>query len=204
MRGSSTRTTATCAGWLGKPRGAAGHGLPAPTEGHQIVIWADLHFDEDRIRLAAKPAVGRASKTMNAEFQAPLAQGDDAGNDDGVRGRPRRTAGRSRGGWEPPCTDLTGPWHAVLGNHDFTRFLWREKALGDRPHVDEPRKSPPTVATRMHVKSDMHRPPQRQGDFHHPRRAREAVETHVLSTCTTDAVRAPRLTRWRPTARQPS
>ena len=32
--------------------------------------------------------------------------------------------------WKPPCADLPGPWHAVLGNHDFTRFLGREKPLG--------------------------------------------------------------------------
>ena len=34
------------------------------------------------------------------------------------------------GRWRPPCADLPGPWHAVLGNHDFTRILGREKALG--------------------------------------------------------------------------
>ena len=30
----------------------------------------------------------------------------------------------------PPCAELPGPSHAVLGNHDFTRFLGREKAPG--------------------------------------------------------------------------
>ena len=34
------------------------------------------------------------------------------------------------GRWRTPCADLPGPWHAVLGNHDFTRILGREKALG--------------------------------------------------------------------------
>ena len=34
------------------------------------------------------------------------------------------------GRWRPPCAELPGPWRAVLGNHDFTRILGREKALG--------------------------------------------------------------------------
>ena len=34
------------------------------------------------------------------------------------------------GRWHPPCAELPGPWRAVLGNHDFTRILGREKALG--------------------------------------------------------------------------
>ena len=102
--------------------------LPAPTEGHQIVIWADLHFDEDRIRLAAnRPWAG--VKTMNAELRRRWRDAMTPGTTMVCAGDlgGRRTLTR---GWEPPCTGLTGPWHAVLGNHDFTWILWREKALG--------------------------------------------------------------------------
>ena len=34
------------------------------------------------------------------------------------------------GRWKPPCDDLPGRKIVVLGNHDFTRFRWRERALG--------------------------------------------------------------------------
>ena len=34
------------------------------------------------------------------------------------------------GRWKPPSDDLPGRKIVVLGNHDFTRFRWRERALG--------------------------------------------------------------------------
>ena len=129
MRGSGTRTTATCAVWLGRPRAAAGHGCPRPTEGHEIVVWADLHFDEDRIRVAAdRPWAG----CQDDERRAPAALARGAMTPGTTMVCAGDLGGRRTltGGWKPPCTDLTGPWRAVLGNHDFTRFLWREKALG--------------------------------------------------------------------------
>ena len=102
--------------------------LPAPRPEAEIVVWADLHFDDDRIRRAAErpwPAI----EPMNARLQRSWHEAMTPGTVmvcAGDMGGRRRIFGRRR----PPCADLPGPWRAVLGNHDFTRILGRENLLG--------------------------------------------------------------------------
>ncbi|MCY4510216.1 MAG: hypothetical protein OXG35_25130 [Acidobacteria bacterium] len=102
--------------------------LPAPRPGAEIVVWADLHFDEDRMRRATNrpwPAVDRMNRALSRSWYEAMTPGTvmvcagDMGGGSRIFGRRR-----------PSCADLPGPWHAVLGNHDFTRFLLRENRLG--------------------------------------------------------------------------
>ena len=102
--------------------------MPAPEAGAEIRIWADLHFDDERVRRAAErpwPAVEPMNAALRRswrESMGPEAVMVCAGDMGG-----RRTFfGRRRA----PDAGLPGPWRLVLGNHDFTRIAGREKRTG--------------------------------------------------------------------------
>ena len=102
--------------------------MPAPEPGAEIRIWADLHFDEERIWRAAErpwPAVEPMNAALRRCWRESMAPGATMVCAGDIGGH-RTILGR----WHPPCAELPGPWRAVLGNHDFTRILGREKALG--------------------------------------------------------------------------
>ena len=102
--------------------------LPGPDEGYEIVVWADLHLGEDRMRRVCNRP-WPTTPTMDAHLRERWRRAT-------TRGTTMVCAGDFGGqhvegaDWDPPCAGLPGPSHAVLGNHDFTRFLWREKPLG--------------------------------------------------------------------------
>ena len=101
--------------------------MPAPEPGAEIRIWADL-FDEERIWRAAErpwPAVEPMNAALRRSWRESMAPGATIVCAGDIGGH-RTILGR----WHPPCAELPGPWRAVLGNHDFTRILGREKALG--------------------------------------------------------------------------
>ena len=104
------------------------HRKPAPRPGADIRIWADLHFDDERIRRAAeRPWPG--IEPMNAALRRAWCESAAPGSMmvcAGDMGGRRTILGRRH----PPCEGLPGPWHTVLGNHDFTRILGRRKPMG--------------------------------------------------------------------------
>ena len=102
--------------------------MPAPEPGAEIRIWADLHFDEERIWRAAErpwPAVEPMNAALRRSWRESMAPGATMVCAGDIGGH-RTILGR----WHRPCAELPGPWRAVLGNHDFTWILGREKALG--------------------------------------------------------------------------
>ena len=99
--------------------------------GGGIRIWADLHFDDERIWCVAErpwPAVEPMNTALRrswCESMAPGATMVCAGDIGGRRTIPSR--------WHPPCAELPDPWHAVLGNHDFTGSSAARRHWGPGP-----------------------------------------------------------------------
>ena len=59
--------------------------LPAPEAGAEIRIWADLHFDDERIwRVAERP--WPAVEPMNTALRRNWCESSGSGSYDGVRG----------------------------------------------------------------------------------------------------------------------
>ena len=98
-----------------------------PADGARLWIRPDLHSDGERIRRAAKRPFSTI-RTMNWALQdrwreavAPADTGVCAGD----LGSRRSVLGRRK----PPCADLPRRKIVVLGNHDFTRYRWRERPM---------------------------------------------------------------------------
>ena len=95
-------------------------------DGARLWIWSDLHFDDERIRRHAKrpfPTTRTMSGTLRDRWREVVAPGDTVGCA-GDLGATSSVAG-SR-----PATISPAGKVVVLGNHDFTRFHWRERPLG--------------------------------------------------------------------------
>ena len=102
--------------------------MPAPRPGAELRIWADLHFDDERIRRAAErpwPGIEPMNAALRRAWRESAAPGATMVCAGDMGGR-RTILGRRH----PPCEGLPGPWHTVLGNHDFTRILGRRKPMG--------------------------------------------------------------------------
>ena len=99
-----------------------------PEPGAEIRICADLHVDDERIRRATGrpwPAVEPMNAALRRSWRESMAPGAAMVCAGDIGGR-RTIMGRRR----PPDAGLPGPWRLVLGNHDFTRILGREKQTG--------------------------------------------------------------------------
>ena len=106
----------------------SGAELSMPTDGARLWIWSDLHFDDERIRRNAKrpfPSIRAMNGALRDRWRDAAEAGDTVVCVGDLGGR-RSIFGR----WRPPCVNLSGRKVAVLGNHDFTRFRWRERPLG--------------------------------------------------------------------------
>ena len=102
--------------------------LSVPADGSRLWIWSDLHFDDERIRRNAKrpfPTVRAMNAALRDRWREAAGSGDTVVCAGDLGGR-RNIFGR----WKPPCVNLPGRKVVVLGNHDFTRFRWRERPLG--------------------------------------------------------------------------
>lgn len=106
----------------------SGAELPLPADGTRLWIWSDLHFDDERIWWSAKrpfPSLREMNRGLQERWRKAVGPGDTvvcAGDLGGRR--------NAFGCWKPPCVNLPGWKVVVLGNHDFTRFRWRERPLG--------------------------------------------------------------------------
>lgn len=106
----------------------SGAELPLPADGARLWIWSDLHFDDERIWWSAKrpfPSLREMNQRLRERWRQAVGPGDTVVCAGDLGGR-RNAFGR----WKPPCVNLPGWKVVVLGNHDFTRFCWRERPLG--------------------------------------------------------------------------
>ena len=81
--------------------------MPAPEPGAEIRIWADLHFDDERIRRAAErpwPAVEPMNAALRRSWRESMATGTAMVCAGDIEGR-RTIMGRRR----PPDAELSGP-----------------------------------------------------------------------------------------------
>ena len=102
--------------------------LSLPADGTRLWIWSDLHFDDERIRWRAKRpfrTIDAMNGTLRDHWREAVAPSDTVVCAGDLGGR-RNILGR----WKPPCGNLPGRKVVVLGNHDFTRFRWRERPMG--------------------------------------------------------------------------
>ncbi len=102
--------------------------LSMPADGARLWIWSDLHFDDERIRRHAKrpfPTIRTMNWALRDRWREAVAPHDTVVCAGDLGGR-RNIFGRLK----PPCANLPGRKVVVLGNHDFTRFRWRERPLG--------------------------------------------------------------------------
>ena len=105
--------------------------LPMPAHGARLWIWSDLHFDDENTRRHAKrpfQTLRAMNRTLRDRWREAVAPADTVVCAGDLGGR-RSVIGR----WKPPRANLPGRKIVVLGNHDFTRYRWRERPMGPTP-----------------------------------------------------------------------
>ncbi len=110
-------------------RRCRGAEMPAPEPGAEIRIWANLHFDDERIRRAAGrpwPAVEPMNAALRRSWRESMPPGAAmvcAGATSGAAGPSWAAGARRTWGFQARGASPSG-------NHDFTRILGREKQTG--------------------------------------------------------------------------